>query len=115
MSQSPLILNNYERKAIMEIFHNYTLWETYTDDRGYKKQKFMRNRVIWINDKDFLKKNKSRKSILSLVKKNIIRPHIFAFKMSIKKEYLHQIYSLADNEDFNLIEQLIAIWVEVGN
>lgn len=108
-------LTEHERKVVADIFFEYTLHEFYLDDRNRKQKRFMRQRAIWINDEQFLKKNKSKKSIQSLVRKNIIVKHLFGYRLFIRNEYLEQLYDLADTaeqENHHLILQLASVWVE---
>ncbi len=108
-------LTEHERQAVADIFFEYTLHEFYLDDRLRKQKRFMRQRAIWINDEQFLAKNKRRKSIQSLVRKNIIVKHLFGYRLFIRPEYLDQLYDLADTaepENHDLILQLTSVWVE---
>lgn len=110
-----LKLSDHERKAVADIFFEYTLHEFYLDERLRKQKRFMRQRAIWINDEQFLKKNKSKKSIQSLVRKNIIVKHLFGYRLFIRQEFLDQLYDLADTaepENHDLILQLASVWVE---
>ncbi|WP_157558504.1 hypothetical protein [Microscilla marina] len=116
MVTSPLLkLTEHERKVIADIFFEYTLHEFYYDEHHQRQKKFMRQRAIWINDEQFLEKNKKKKSIQSLVNKKIIVKHLVGYRLFIRPEYLDQLYDLADtaeSENHDLILQLTSVWVE---
>lgn len=114
----PIKLTEHERKVVASIFFEYTLHEFYFDDHRRKQKRFMRQRAIWINDEQFLKKNKKKKSIQSLIAKNIIVKYLFGYRLFIRPEYLDQLYDLADTaepENHDLILQLASVWVEPQN
>ena len=111
----PIKLTEHERKVVSEIFFEYTLHEVYLDDHRRRQKRFMRQRAIWINDEQFLKKNKKKKSIQSLVRKNIIVKHLVGYRLFIRHEYMDQLYDLADTaeeENHDLIFQMASVWVE---
>ena len=110
-----LKLTEHERKVVADIFFEYTLHEFYYDEQHRRQKRFMRQRAIWINDEQFLTKNKKKRSIQNLVKKNIIVKHLVGYRLFIRPEYLDQIYDLADTaepENRDLILQLASVWVE---
>lgn len=113
MDEDTLILSEYERKIVIRLFLEHALEDNFIDDTGVKRKRWMRNAAIWIRDRDFFKKNKRKKSILSLIKKNILVAHpIMGYTFSIKTEYISRVYSLMDNGDTELVEQLAGVWLE---
>lgn len=111
-SEAPLELNRYERSAIMEVFKTYSLQESRVNSEGKFVKKYMRQRIIWIQSPDFKRQHQHLKTYQSLFKRKIIRPHIVGFQMSLRAEYLEQIYDLADQDYYDLVEQLANLWVE---
>lgn len=109
-----LVLSNHERSIIMELWQTYCLHEYIPDEKGRRKKKLMRQKNIWINDIHFLKKNKHKKSINNLIEQKVIQAHpIMGFTFKIREEYLHKIYNLADAGNWDLLEQLAELWIEV--
>ena len=114
-SKTALDLNRYERAAIMEVFKTHTLQESVLNSEARFVKRYMRQRIIWIQSPDFKKAHQHLKTYQRLFKRKIIRPHIVGFQMSLRAEYMEQIYDLADQEYYELIEQLANLWVEGVN
>ena len=62
-----------------------------------------------------MKKNQNNRTIKGLLSKNVIKPHLVGHKISIKAQYLNQIYTLADSDEWELVKQLAGVWLDVSN
>ncbi|GAB4410531.1 MAG: hypothetical protein OHK0053_37360 [Microscillaceae bacterium] len=73
----------------------------------------MRNRRIWISDRNFLARHGHKESIQGLLQKKILRPHaILGYEFYIREAFIEKVYALADSGEDELLHQLVAIWVE---
>lgn len=106
-------LTNHERRIIMDLWQTYCLHEYIPNEKGYRKKRLMRQRKIWINDVHFLKRTQHKNAIMHLIERNIIQAHpIMGYTFSIREEYLHKIYNLADAGNWDLLEKLAELWVD---
>jgi hypothetical protein len=112
METPDLQLTAFECQAIQALFSKYALIESYQDSKGCRRQRYMRQRTIWINDKNFKPQEQSR-SIRNLITKKVIVAHWVGYKFSIRAEYFQQIYALLDNGDDEMVFQMAAVWLEV--
>jgi hypothetical protein len=104
-----IVLTVSECEALHHILDQFLLYQTYNKS-GVRY--CMRNKIIWINQKNYVEKSK-HKGTKGLLRKKIIQPHpILGYQVRIKSEYLEQIYDLLDNQDRGLVVQLANIWVE---
>ncbi len=105
-------LENNEKEVLIDLFLTYALKQPQTHTRKIKRL-FMRNKKIWIAEKDFIKRYKSKKVLQALLEKRIITAHpIFGYQFLIREQYVEKIYLLADHGDIALLTQLVGLWVE---
>lgn len=110
--ESFIALNQHEREALRFILEEFLLYQSY---RNLPTRQCMRQRTIWINRKNFLENNAKMKGVRGLYRKKAIKPHaILGYTISIKEEYLSQIYNLLDNGDWDLVLQLAGIWLDTN-
>jgi hypothetical protein len=105
-----LELTHTEREALRLILSEFLLYQNY---QGAGKRYCMRQKSIWINRKNFLEPNKHPKGAKGLWKKKAIQKHpILGYQISIKPMYLDQIYTLLDNDDWELVMHLAGVWID---
>lgn len=109
-------LTEHERDFLFDLFLQYALRETYIDSEGSYRKRFMRQTRIWIQDAKFTQKYKRKRSMHNLLqKKVIVKNDIWGYDFFINEDFKEQIYDLADNEDFELIKQMMTVWIVFGD
>jgi len=105
-------LSENEKQALIGLFLDYSLKQPQSRSSKFKYL-FMRNRRVWIAEKDFLNKYRSKKILKSLLEKKILSPHpILGYQFFIREQYVEKIYRLADHGDISLLTQLVGLWIE---
>lgn len=105
-------LSKSEKAFIIDLFKNFVI---------RKEKRVLRSQIIFekrscidILDMKFIKIHHKKYYFKQLVKKNILKKNqLFGYRFFIKKEYLEQIYILAEAEEWNLIEQLSTVWIDI--
>ncbi|TAE73692.1 MAG: hypothetical protein EAZ85_06400 [Bacteroidetes bacterium] len=86
-----------------------------------RKQKYVFNSQIILEKRNcidvldikFIKIHEKKNYFKTLVKKNILKKNKpFGYRLFIKKEFIDQIYTLAEAEQWDLIEQLASVWAD---
>lgn len=105
-------LYDNEKEVLIDLFLSYALKQPQSHSRKVKRL-FMRNRRIWIAEKDFIKRYQPKKVLQDLLAKKVIVAHpIFGYQFFIREAYVEKIYLLADHGDISLLTQLVGLWVE---
>ncbi len=104
-------LTKNEKYFLITLFKNFVI----------RKQKnvfssqiiFEKRTCIDVLDIKFIKEHEKKIYFKKLVKKNILKKNkMFGYRFFIKKEFIDQIYILAEAEQWNLIQQLTTIWAD---
>lgn len=108
-------LSASERDVLKTILQDFLLLQNSRKPSGKRIHSYMKQRKIWINQRDFLVKHARPKIVKSLYEKKVIQKHpIVGYVLGIKEMYLEQIFDLLNNEDWDLVLQLAGVWVDCG-
>lgn len=113
MEDQTLELSLRECEILMELFRENLLRDNYRDHQGNHRTRIMRSRHIDIKDIRFAQKIKQERPLQKLLDQKIIIKDQIWYRFYLKKEYMKAIYNLADQGHWELITQMVGVWIEI--